>query len=167
MALIVEDGTGKSDAESFISVADADTYHSNRANTAWAALTTANKEAYLRRATDYMEQVYRMRWFGFRKTTTQALDWPRINVMVEDIAVSFMVSTTIVPTEVKNACAEMALKASTATLAADIQREKVRTKVGPIEVEYRAGGVQFTKYRAIDNMLKIYLQPSSSKMVRS
>ena len=52
MSLVVEDGTGKADAESYISVADADTYHSNRGNTDWAALTTTEKEQLLRGATD-------------------------------------------------------------------------------------------------------------------
>ena len=66
MSLIVEDGTGKSNAESYISVADADTYHSNRDNTDWAALTTAEKERLLRIATDYMVAVYRLRWDGYR-----------------------------------------------------------------------------------------------------
>ena len=37
MALIVEDGTAKSDAESFISGTDADTYFSKRGNATWAA----------------------------------------------------------------------------------------------------------------------------------
>jgi len=36
MSLIVEDGTGKSTSESYISVADASTYHAARGNTLWA-----------------------------------------------------------------------------------------------------------------------------------
>jgi hypothetical protein len=36
MALIVEDGTGLANAESYVSVADATTYHANIGNTAWA-----------------------------------------------------------------------------------------------------------------------------------
>ena len=43
MALVVEDGTGLDTAESFISVADADTYHTewNADPTAWTGATTA------------------------------------------------------------------------------------------------------------------------------
>ena len=67
MAIVVEDGTGKSTAESYISVADASTYHTARGNTAWAALTTdALREAALRKATDFMRQVYRSRWQGYK-----------------------------------------------------------------------------------------------------
>ena len=78
MSLIVEDGTGRADAESYASVSVADAYHTARGNTAWAALaTTALKEAALRKATDYLGQTYGLRWKGYRMTTTQALDWPR------------------------------------------------------------------------------------------
>ena len=38
MALIVEDGTGLANAESYVSVADATTYHTNYGNTAWTAI---------------------------------------------------------------------------------------------------------------------------------
>ena len=49
MSLIVEDGTGKSTSESYISVADASTYFAARAVTSWAALATdALREAALR-----------------------------------------------------------------------------------------------------------------------
>jgi hypothetical protein len=68
MTLTVEDGTGKADAESYISVADADTYFTARNNATWAALSTSDKEAALRKATDYMLQAYRVRWAGMRET---------------------------------------------------------------------------------------------------
>ena len=81
MSLICEDGSGKSDSESYISVADASSYHTARGNTAWAALATdALREAALRRATDYMRQAYRSRWQGYKVNEDQALDWPRYDV---------------------------------------------------------------------------------------
>ena len=75
MALIVEDGTGLSTSEAYISVADASTYFTARGNTTWAAISTDDlREAYLRQATEYMTQVYRSRWEGVRYSETQALD---------------------------------------------------------------------------------------------
>src|ERR1700756_1371902 len=123
MSLIVEDGTGLANAESYISVADATTFHNNRNNTAWAALTTAVQEACLRKATDYMIAKYRMRWLGRRVLITQAVDWPRVGEVLEDFGGSqgrnnmgsyglFQISYKIVPVEVANACALLALKAS-------------------------------------------------------
>ena len=88
-SLIVEDGTAKPDAESYISAADASTYHAARGNTDWAALTTLAKERALRRATDYMLQVYSLQWAGVRHTTTQALDWPRDGVPVLAMGLAF------------------------------------------------------------------------------
>lgn len=154
MAIIVEDGTGLSNSETYISVTDADTYHSNRGNTAWASLTNAAKEQALRKAADYMIQVYRQSWIGTRYITTQALDWPRSNVPSTEDGVDYVLNT--VPNEVKVACAELALKASSSDLAPDIDRVTKSEKLGPMAVEYETG-VPYKRYRAIDNMLSAWL----------
>jgi len=155
MAIVVEDGTGKSTAESYISVADASTYHTARGNTAWAALTTdALREAALRKATDYMRQAYRSRWQGYRVNEDQALDWPRYDVEVEGYAVD----SDIVPTEIKNACAELALKASSADLNPDLTQGVLSEQVGSISVTYDKNSPQRTRYAAIDAMLAPYLK---------
>lgn len=159
MSLIVEDGTGKSDAESYISVADADTYHSKRGNTAWAALATETKEVLLRKATDYMVQTYRTQWAGARKQDYQALDWPRYDVPKFDSPSGYgsypaYYLDTIVPGEVKVACAELAYKANVDTLAPDIDRLTKREKIGTLEVEYDNNqGVPYKRYRSVDNLL--------------
>ena len=160
MSLIVEDGSNVSGAESYISVADADTYHSNRGNTTWTALTTAVKEQLLRKSTDYMVQTYRTQWAGARKYSDQYLDWPRYDVPKFDSPSGYGVypdyyDDTIVPGEVKVACAELAYKAYTETLAPDIDRITKREKVGVLEVEYDTkAGAPYKKYRAIDNLLR-------------
>ena len=155
MSLICEDGSGKSDSESYISVADASSYHTARGNTAWAALATdALREAALRRATDYMRQAYRSRWQGYKVNEDQALDWPRYGVEVEGYAVD----SDIVPTEVKNACAELALRASAADLNPDLTQGVLSEQVGSIQVTYDKTSPQFTRYRAIDAILSPYLR---------
>lgn len=177
MALIVEDGTGKVDAESFISVADASTYHTARGNAAWAALASDTvREQNLRKATDYMEEVYRLRWAGYRKTDTQALSWPRYEVPRPDSAanasygygVGYYASDSV-PDEVKKACAELALKASAGELAPDLDRTTTSETVGPISVTYAVGARETVKYRAIDNLLAPLLSgnANSLKVVRA
>jgi len=159
MALIVETGSIIADAESYCSVADATTYHAARGNTAWAALATdALREAALRKATDYMTQAYRSRWQGARYTETQALDWPRQGVVRDSWAVGY----DEVPTEVKYACAELALKAATADLSPDLTQGVTREKVGQIEVEYDKSSPQRVRYAAIDAMLAPYLKSGGS-----
>ncbi|MFM9829734.1 MAG: DnaT-like ssDNA-binding protein [Sphingomonas sp.] len=158
MALIVETGSASTTAESFASVAAADTRHSANGNAAWAALaTTAIKEQSLRRATQYMEQAYRTRWHGLRKERLQALSWPRNDVVIE----GWSIDSDVVPPEVVNACIDLALKAATATLAPDLERAIVREKAGPLETEYSEFSPQVVRYRAIDMALAPFLRGSA------
>lgn len=158
MALIVEDGTGLADADSYASLADAAAYHESVGNAAWAALDSDTvREQLLRVATYYMVETYRTMWAGTRMTSTQALDWPRYEVpMVDapggDYWAAYYPSNEV-PAAVKRACAVLALKASTTELSPDLGPAAIREKVGPIEVEYSAGYQQQTRYQAIDNML--------------
>jgi len=165
MALIVEDGTGLATAESYVSVTAADTYHSDRGAAAWALLATPVKEQCLRKGTEYMIQTYRNRWKGRRVLITQALDWPRVGVVLEDYGSSpgrdnygsyglFQVSFTIVPVEVQRACAELALRASVDELAPDLDKPVIGETVGPISVSYAADARQIVKYQAVDNLLR-------------
>jgi hypothetical protein len=155
MTIVIEDGTGKSDAEAYISVADATMYFTNRGNASWSAIASdALREAYLRLATEYMTQVYRYRWQGARYSEDQALDWPREGVVRD----SWQVDTDEVPVEVQRACAELALKASSGDLAPDLEQSVIREKVASIEVEYDKASPQYKRYRAIDLMLMPYLK---------
>ena len=167
MALTVETGSASSSSDSYASVADADTYFANRNMTIWSPLLTSDKEAALRRATDYMQQAYRERWNGMRVSTTQALDWPRQLVEIKDAPSGYgsgpaFYSSTAVPNEVKNACIALAIKAAAGDLAPDIEPQTTMEKVGPIEVSYAAGGRQTVRYQAIDNLLSVLLKDGGS-----
>lgn len=173
MSLIVEDGTGLPDAESYIAVTAADTYHANQGNAAWALIaTTALKEQALRRATTYLTGEYRDRWAGSRKTITQALDWPRYMVPLRDIPGGFgespaYVASTIVPVEVQRASAELALKATTQDLAPDLARGILMETIGPIITEYDPNSSQIVRYRALDNLLKPLLKNGGGRSMVS
>lgn len=155
MALIIPPAAG---ATSLCSVAAADAYHLARGNAAWAALANDAKEAALIRATDYLGGTYGQRWKGYRVSAEQTLDWPRYDVAVN----GYPVDSGIVPAAVANACAELALRASTGPLTVDVGRLKSRVKVGPIETEYVAGGSAQTRFTAVDAMLAGYLGGGSS-----
>lgn len=159
MALIVEDGSNVAGAESYESVANADTHHSNRGNTAWAALTTTAKEQALRKATDYMTQAYRDRWAGYRTNTGQSLDWPRALVEIKDVNyIGSYVDQDSIPSEVKKACCELALMSLDGDLAPNLERETASESIATISVSYFQGSKQYTVYRAIDMMLKPLLR---------
>lgn len=168
MALTVEDGSVVSGAESYISVADADTYHSNLGNTAWDALTTAQKEQSLRKATNYMLGRYGNDWLGYRVGSTQLLDWPRKFVPLPDLLSVEYISDSVVPDAVKNACASLALRASSETLLPDEEQAVVREKVDVIETQYSEHSPTRKRYTEVDLMLKSFLSGSTGalKIVR-
>lgn len=169
MALIVEDGTAKVNSESYISAAEASTYHADRGQgDAWDAID--DQDAALRLATTYMEEAYRSRWLSFRVTATQALSWPRAWVTLPDAPYGYgsyaaFVPNNVVPVEVKHACAELALKsASLGDLAPDLSVQARREKVGPIEVEYASNAPPFVRYRSIDMLLAPYFKNTGASV---
>ena len=167
MALTVENGTGLATAESYLSVVDADAYHSSRgtAEASWVGLDEDVKEQCLRRATDFMLQMYRGAWKGVAvKPDTQALDWPRYSVYPNE-SVLYALSSTTVPTEVKRACAELAVRANAGTLTADVAPTGavLSETVGPIAVTYAQAATLQTRYTAIDRMLGPLLMDGASE----
>lgn len=168
MPLIVEDGTGLANAEAYISAVNASAYHAARGNAAWAALATdALREQYLRLAVDYMQQAYRIRWAGSRTTTVQALDWPRSWVPQVDAPAPYRnypgyILPNFIPAEVKNANCELALSAISGALAPAITRLKASVKVGPIDVTYDKDAPEYTRFRNVDMMLRIYLMGNAA-----
>jgi hypothetical protein len=155
MALIVEDGTGLSDANSYVSVAYADAYFLARNVTAWASLT--NKEALLIQATDYMEAVYSESWKGTVLLDTQALSFPRI---IDD--------ATVYPDRLLKAVCELALKANDRALLVDVEQRTIEEKIDVITVKYAEYSDQKTQYSMVYGLISPYLMSSgvSKKVVR-
>ena len=71
------------------------------------------------------------------------------------------------PASVKNACAELALKAYTAILMQDLTQGVIREKVDVIEVEYDKFSPQQTRYEQIDSMLSVFFKQQGNDMSRS
>lgn len=163
MALIVEDGTGLSTAESYTTVAEADAYHEKRGNTTWDAID--DKEALLRKATDFMLGRYGSKWFGSRVSSSQALDWPRINVPMNDYDPDVYYSSESVPQAIKNACAALALKANSADLLADQKQKVVSVQVGPISTTYDNSSSAAVKYPEVDGILRPFLRGGGSSAI--
>src|SRR3954447_19660411 len=85
LVLIVEDGAGMADANSYASVADGDAYHdAHLYATGWAAATTPNKEKALAMATRLIDEEFQFN--GFRVSSSQALQWPRMRCPDPDAA---------------------------------------------------------------------------------
>lgn len=140
MAFEAETGSGSATANSLAAVAEADTYHSDRGNTAWAGFSTGTKQSLLIKATDYLQNQAMFPWRGQIKTATQALCWPRTGV-VEQYGLA--VSDLSVPLKVRQATAILALAANTTNLLPVVQPPASgvkRQKIDVLETEYFEGG---------------------------
>jgi hypothetical protein len=162
MALTVEDGSGLANANSYLSVADADTYNTNHTNsTDWGNASTAEKEQALRRATQYIDMMYGARWKGIRVYETQALAWPRANVTDYD---GYLIDHDEMPQKLKDACAEAAERLITEEMMPDqsdtgtVKSRSVR--VGPISesLAYTDGDPSEKAYPKVDKLLRELLQ---------
>jgi hypothetical protein len=76
LTLIKEDGTGRTDANSYATTAEADAYfEAHLYASAWTAATATTKAAALVMATRLVDSQYQ--FHGYRAHDTQALQWPR------------------------------------------------------------------------------------------
>lgn len=158
MAIIVEDGTGLTNSVSYASYADMQAYATARGIDLSAAVQTA-WEAALVKATDYIEE---NRFKGQRKSTTQALSFPRTDLYDEEGT-----EITGVPVKLVQATIEYALRARTSDLhlepttdASGLQVASIRKVVGPIEksVSYSTAQAQTRKtFPVADNKLSAYI----------
>lgn len=146
MALTVETGAGLANADALISVADAATYLTAVGDTTWVSASTAAKEAALRRATQYLDTQYT--WRGVQLTSTQALEWPRSIDIGDGRAYTWPVR------QIREACAELAVRALAGDLYADAGQTIKSEAIGPIRTEYEPGlsGGQ-TRFVAVDRMV--------------
>ena len=167
MSLTVEDGTGVTGAESYVSVADADAYWAARTHNSlaatWTAGTTATKEGALREASDYLDASFSQYYRGKRAGRVQGLEWPRTDAN-DDSGYPL----PALPAELVKATYELAARALSAPLVADlarggkVKRERVE---GAIEVEYTDGAPTQTSYGVVNQMLATILngaQPSAA-----
>lgn len=170
MALIVEDGTIVAGAESFVSVSDCDAYHVKMNNTGWTG-TEAVKEAALRKATNYLEGRYILRWKGHPTDEDQVLSWPRQCIIVDGREVA----DDSIPARVKNATCELALLVVAGVdLTPLLERGgQVRSKteeVGPIteRTSWFGGASVRDVVTVVDDYLRPYIARTSTReLVRS
>lgn len=142
MALVVEDGTGLDQADSYISIEQADVYMATMGHDAWVTAVQADKEKALRQATQYVDSRYRYKNQPLKPE--QSLEWPRVGI----------------PWPVKrvlDATCELAVRALAASLYADVApTDAVKSEtIGPIKTEYQetqnGGQVQ---YALVDDLLR-------------
>ncbi len=152
MALTVEDGSGLSAANSYVSLEEALAYHADHGNAAWAAATTDEaRSAALVRGAAALDGMYGGRWPGVRYSDLQGLDWPRSSAWDRD-----GYPLTGVPAKVKAAACEAALieLGNAGALSKKSDTGLAELTVGPITKKWLSGsGAAQTAYPAIKQAL--------------
>ena len=104
LTLVVETGEGLSDANSYATLAEAETYHDTIPTTwrgMWLDASDADKEVCLVRATSLLDQL--CPWLGDAVTTGQTLRWPRSGVYTRD---GLLLADDAIPQWLKDATSE-------------------------------------------------------------
>ena len=149
--IIVEDGSGKIDAESYIDLDYLTAYAAKR-----GLDITGIDETNIIKGQDYFESAYQFK--GTKLVETQALAFPR-----------YINNEVVYPVRVKNAVCELTIKSKSAELLADSERLTTSEKVGEIEVHYSEYSKDETNYNFVINLIMPWLLGSgiSGSLVRT
>ena len=80
--MVVEDGTGLIDSNSYVSLEYADDYFTSHGVSIWSEKTEEEKEILLVKATDYIDNIFD--WNGIKSTKEQGLNFPRLGLFDKD-----------------------------------------------------------------------------------
>lgn len=137
MALIIEDGTQVSGANSYVSLAEVRLYAAARGLSFPADDAKAEVQVVL--AADYLNTALEGRYKGQRTDPAQAMAWPRSGVFIFGATTSL--DDGVIPAQVKIAQCQMAIECgSTDFLPTSDGREVIREKVDVLETEYAPRG---------------------------
>lgn len=141
--IIVEDGSGMTNSNSYVSEAELSSYAADRGIT-----VTGDADDLLIKAMDYLES---QSFIGFKETKDQALQWPRANAYID----GYLVNYNEIPYELKKSQFEIALSIDVGVdPQANVARTQKRVKVGELEVEYADDSASTTIVKKISNSLK-------------
>ena len=145
---------------SYVSVTDADEYHSLRGNSGWTELSNTEKEQALVKATSWLNSALANKWKGRSADYEQSLPWPREGVYDED---DYYVDGNIIPQAIKDATSEVAKKIAVdgEDLFSGEERGVASESVGPISVSY-TGGSRTTKQNYILGMIRGLIKGQAS-----
>lgn len=160
---VVEDGTGKTDANSYATIGYADAYHKSFGRSEWAELDEEVKKSRLVIATRYIDGTYP--WKGTRKYRDQRLAFPRVEVYDHD---GFAVEG--IPESLVMAVCEaafLAMSGNSLFLTRDANGQVKREAVeNAVEVEYyqrEESGEYVSIYSVLDALLRGLYRTASTR----
>lgn len=137
--LIIEDGTGVANANSYVSVAYLVAYAADRGLT--IPTSDTDKEIFLLKAMDYLEG-RRMDFQGAKANSEQALQWPRVGVQIDCVDIAI----TLIPEELKKSQCQLVVEQQKRTILYPAPRTSstegmvTQKTVGPLTKKYAFDG---------------------------
>ena len=151
MAIIVEDGTIVTNANSYVDVAYVDTFCEGLGLSAWEEADDDDKETAILRAMAYIEG---MTFKGYKTEDDQSLKWPRDEAVDED---GYAIDDDAIPAVLQSAVSRAAYEevVSPGILQSNLTRDDFVTseRVDVISITYEQGKNEII-FRAITNYLK-------------
>ena len=146
--LIVEDGTGLPNANSYCDLDYALEYCTMKGYTSWQTLSETEQKVFIIRGTEFIDNFYN--WRGRKGKGSQALSFPRLDLYDDD---QYLING--IPEKLKKACLEAAFLNSTSgadTLftTKDENGAIKRQKVDSLEVEYFSNQQNETNQNTVD-----------------
>jgi len=152
--LTVETGSGSSSSDSYISVADFESYNAARGYT-----LAGNAEQLLLQAMLYVDN---LSFKGWKLTKAQSLQWPRNGVYID----SYAINTDEIPQQLIDLQCEVALSIDAGSdPLANVDRAVKREKVDVIEVEYADNAAPYAYSRKIKALEKKLTNGSGGMVV--
>lgn len=132
---------GAVNANSYLTSAEADTYHDSRLSSDdWSGASANDKIIALIMATRILDAMYLWEGYQTSDSDSQALRWPRFGLLHANQLE--YVDSNVIPQELKNAAAEFArqLIIEDRTLDDDLEAKKIRSfRAGPVSLTFDSG----------------------------
>lgn len=164
--LVVEDGTGVTGANGYVSLSDCADYCSARGLTFASSPSDAGEQAIIR-ATASLDAQYRGRFNGYKTSgRSQNLEWPRTAAFDAE---GYDIASDEIPQEVINATCELAAREfdEANSTNPDIGKDAFtkRMKAGSVEIEYGANVPAVTVFSVVDGILAGLLGSAQASFV--
>ena len=146
MALIIEDGSGVANANSYVTAAQWDAWATARGIS--HSHSTSKIEEFILTAMDYIEA---QNFLGRKATNAQSLQWPRTEVYID----SYSVNSDEIPNQLKNALYEVTRTVADGNFALSARgRQTTQEKIGEITVTYKNNASMNKETPAVTSALR-------------
>lgn len=134
VTLIVEDGSGISDSNSYCDLDFALEYCVNHGYTSWIDMTEDEQKVYLIKGTSFVDNFYE--WKGYKRTSVQSLEFPRNGLIDNNRTEILGIPNNLKKAVIEAAFINLSSEVDNLFVSRDENGAIKRQKVDELEVEY-------------------------------